>query len=217
MTKTAVSPEQFLANYALKVTRTGLNWFLYFIGIRILYNWISQRIYLKRLPSAAETLGLSYKASELIDQFGALSGTIDGHSVNVEIERITRVTIESNCDGIIEDLDLDRDKSRTRPDESCIDFTTGNVIFNFIFRTRRADIKTAGTLMKASELIDHFAVFYNNWMQRIPWFYMRNGTLTCVLNYGYPFNPYIPDDVLKVLLADLAGLMTHFDRVIKEG
>ena len=210
-----VPPERFLINYALKKINTAWNWFTYFIGIGILYNWISQRIYLKRLPDTAKTLGLKYHPSEYIDQFGSLSGTIEGHPVNVEIERDARITIKSHCDGIIEDLDLDRNKSRTRPGEGCIDFTTVNVMFNFIFRTRRADSKTAQAVLSAPELLDHFVVFYNKWMKRIPWFYMRRGTLTCVLNYGYPFNPYVPDDVLKVLLADMAGLMTHFDCVIK--
>jgi len=209
-----VPPERFFINYALKKMRTAMNWFLWFIGVGLVYDWIAQKIYLKRLLVNAGGLGLKYRPSESTDQFGELSGTIEGYHANVEIERDTQITIKSHHDDIIEDFDLDRNKSRTRPTEGLIDFTTGNVIFNFIFRTRRADIKTVQTFLSAPELIDHFVVFYDKWMQRLPWFYMSRGTLTCVLNYGYPFNPYVPDDVLRVFLPDLVGLMTHFDQVI---
>jgi hypothetical protein len=217
MTQTAVPPEQFFANYVLKMMRTGSNWFLYFIGVGMAYHWIAQKVYLKRLLASAGDLGLKYKPSEYTDQFGELCGSIEGYFVSVEIERDTCITIKSHCDDLIEDLDLKGGKSTLRPHEGQIDFSTGNIIFDFIFRTRRADIKTGQALMKASDLIDHFVAFYNKWMSRTPWFYLDRGTLTCMLNYGYPFTPYVPDDVLKELLPDVVELMIHFDRTIKEG
>lgn len=192
-----------------------------FLLVGIIPSMMMKRKYWNLLREKCHEIGLKHEISEYYDQFGSLHGNIKGYEVRVDIitggsSTGTYITIKPRSKDMITCLSLDKAKPITRPNPVEKDFRTDNPDFNFIFKTFRSDISTGSIILESPELMDLFVRFYVRWIFRIYRFCVDipGGGFNCSLNYGLPFNAYVPPDILKEILNDLIDIIALFDEKI---
>ena len=203
----------------------GFRFFFDFILIGILYHELTKRHFWKKLKDEAKEMGLQFEQAKAYHEFGSFHDEHNGYRAEIRIDFSGTVTtgvyieIESRKVVPIERLELNHPKPALRPSEDEQDFTTSNRLFDYIFKTRRADKETVARLCQSRELLDAFVHFYVKWMFRlhylridIPHRYFR-----CKLNYGNALTAYVPPRALKEILSDLYGLIGEFDNVFGKG
>jgi hypothetical protein len=199
--------------------------FLYnFVLIGILYHSLARRYFCKKLIRESGKMNLEYQQSEYYHEFGTLLGKRNGYEIAVRIDSsgtVTTgvyVTIKSPVPFAIAHLDLAHQKPLKRPSKDEYEFATDNKLFNRIFKTRRADEKTAQRLCSSKGLLDGFVQFYLRWMFRLHYLsiHTSRNEFKCKLNYGNPWTAYIPPKTLETLIKDLVELMMKFEEVFQQ-
>lgn len=196
------------------------------IGIPV--QIVVRKIHWRGLRRKSVAMGLTHIRGENDGDFGILTGHRNGGYISVKIDsgeletHGTRVDIFSHlrADG----LELNQDPPVYDQAKDVLYFQTTVPEFEMIFKTRRGGIRALGVLRNHPELMDKIIEFYRKWMVRIHRFTIREKVMfgipgvlfRVVLNYGHPWEAYVPPRALDRLLDDFSELAAEFRRVYNE-
>ena len=174
------------------------------------FSPIAQRISWKKLPAAAERLGLTFTRAKSYSEFGEITGTVRGHEVAVAPDLDALVSVDFNTYKV----NLETSRPSERPDEGMEDFKTPSGAFNMIFRTRRAAPELAEVFLTDPELPRAFHRFYLRWMWRLDSICVIRGRIVCNFTWGQYFFFRIPAGYLEMLVEDTVKLAESLEAAL---
>lgn len=170
---------------------------------------VAKKISWRQLPKVADKLALIVKPSRNKSEFGKITGEIQEHKVIITPDKTIKIRLFFVSE---HKIDFSTSKPYVRPTKDMPDFNTNNWKFNTIFKTRRASPELATKINQCPELTASLVKFYTQWIWRLTSIHIENKYISCGLNYGDPFNPYLPADVLENIFSDLMHLAQQIDR-----
>ncbi|HSR18940.1 MAG TPA: hypothetical protein VLM39_12680, partial [Ignavibacteriaceae bacterium] len=108
-------------------------------------------------------------------------------------------------------LQLWTEKYREQPNRKMPVFKTGDWIFNYLFKTRRASKEFAQIINSSTGLTDRFVRFYLDWIWKLSSIYVSDKAIYCEFNYGHPFFPYLPASSVEKIINDMISLADQID------